>query len=123
MILVLEIALGVALGLVIFHHWKRVLAALPWAGVLAGIGYSGYWIWTRDWPHVNWKTDWLEVAMLMVTILLILWSRNKDWWSKELKSPSQRTSPSLFYSACRSTGHTVRQILSMAGRKRKPSST
>jgi hypothetical protein len=115
-ILILEIALGVALGLVIYHQWQSVLGLLVACLVVGIFAVGGYWIWAQDWSRVNWGSwrDWVIGGGVVASLYLL-----RKWIETPRRTTAQKRSPGAFSSACRRIG----QLFSFAERKRKPTST
>lgn len=76
--LVVEIALGVALGLVIYHHWKTVAEVLINLLILGGFIYGVYWLWEYQRDVLGGILE--IVAALTVTIFIA--NRYKSWMQR-----------------------------------------
>jgi hypothetical protein len=109
MILILEIAVGVALGLLIFHRWQSVvgllisvLGLLIMCLFMGGIVAGGYWVWKQ-----NQDAFW-GILIAVVGLIYV-----KSWASKPA---AQRTGPGIFHTGCRRVGRAVAKILSLTRR-------
>ena len=75
MILIVEIALGVALGLLIFHHWRYVLRLLNyfiWGAVFVVAAYKigG----TQTWSTQNSSQVWSALANILGWLIMIVFT-------------------------------------------------
>ena len=82
MILVLEIALGVALGLLLFKHWQSVLGLLIVGGLAAT---SLYVLWRYETAR-----SWLIFIVALVLVLLVI--DRIDSWFHAKPSREKKTS-------------------------------
>jgi hypothetical protein len=76
--LVVEIALGVVLGLVIYHHWKAVAEVLINLLILGGFIYGVYWLWEYQRDVLGGILE--IIAALTVTIFIA--NRYKSWMQR-----------------------------------------
>lgn len=73
--LVVEIALGVVLGLVIYHHWKAVASILVNILILGGFVFGVYWLWEYH-QDVFWGILEIIAALAAATFIA---RRYKSW--------------------------------------------
>lgn len=77
MTLIVEIALGVVLGLLIYHHWKHALSV----ALVAAFGIGVYWVYRQD-------SGFYLAILAIVGVLLLFWSAGNRIESWIDKSPS-----------------------------------
>lgn len=102
--LVLEIALGVALGLLvyqlIYHHWKAALTVVFDCLCFGILAYASYRLWTG---HHEAVVDLSWLLLLIVGWSVIGWAVN----NLVLKTFVASTGLSPFASACRRIGQII----------------